>query len=426
MSAGPSSSGTGPNLPPVNLDVGFAGLDPNSPLQDWFNDKMKDKTELEQLAYARAISNSAVNAGKRINEISNVCYNWISARDVSNPIWTNTKISRDEFLLTISYQDLEAQSRLFTLDEERKNRALLKISPSLGNVSLEQLEGGFGELWPKRPSQEFLRVLAKVSNLLKSIPRIVERITPIIEKRLGERQRPKEKHMLQGDLAEIQEYKDWQVAMKVRREAYKREKEILGAGASYEPEASSTAGPSSAPGTPAASNSQAKRKRGENRKSGVMMVEGKLTKHDGMTIKIKEGENRNRIITGDRVIQELKAILLRKGQKIPPNDTLNKAGDITRTLVNSDERRLADRLELIIDWVDKKKDVEWRKSGDNRTWEESFESVVEEQGKEYMEEMTEFTLEDKEILDYIALNLLPIGPDSRKDIDKVVELILEW
>ena len=45
MSTGPSNSG--PGLPPVNLDLGFAGLDPNSPLQDWFNDKMKDKTELE-------------------------------------------------------------------------------------------------------------------------------------------------------------------------------------------------------------------------------------------------------------------------------------------------------------------------------------------------------------------------------------------
>ena len=171
--------------------MGFAEFDSNSLLQDWFNDKLKGKTELEQLAYAKAISNSAVNAGKRINEISNVCYNWISARDISNPIWTNTKISRDEFLSSISYQDLEAQSRLFTLDEERKNRALLKICTTFGNVSLEQLEGDFGELWPKRPSQEFLRVLAKVANLLKSIPRIVERITPIIAKRLGERQRPK-------------------------------------------------------------------------------------------------------------------------------------------------------------------------------------------------------------------------------------------
>ena len=85
----------------------------------------------------------------------------------------------------------------------------MKICTTFGNVSLEQLEGDFGELWPKRPSQEFLRVLAKVANLLKSIPRIVERITPIIAKRLGERQRPKEKYMLQGDLAEIQEYKDW-------------------------------------------------------------------------------------------------------------------------------------------------------------------------------------------------------------------------
>ena len=146
--------------------------------------------------------------------------------------------------------------------------------------------------------------------------------------------------------------------MKVTREGYKREKEILDAGASYEPGASSAVGPSSASDTPAASNSQAKRKRRENRKSGVMMVEGKLTKHDGITIKIKEGENRNRVITRDQVIQELKAILLRKGQKIPPNDMLDKAGDITRTLVNSNERRLADRLEFIVDWVVKQKDVE--------------------------------------------------------------------
>ena len=206
--------------------------------------------------------------------------------------------------------------------------------------------------------------------------------------------------------------------MKVRREARLREKEALGA--------SSAAGPSSRSDTPAASTTQAKRKRGESKKSRVIMVEGKLPKHDGMTIKITEEENKNRVITEDQVIQELKAIVFRKGQEIPPWATLDKAGDITRTLVNSDERRLADRLELIVDWVDRKKDVEWRKSADNRTWEESFKSVVREQGEEYMEEMTEFTLEDKEILDYIALNFIPMAPESSSSMNKVVELILEW
>ena len=57
---------------------------------------------------------------------------------------------------------------------------------------------------------------------------------------------------------------------------------------------------------------------------------------------------------------------------------LNITEDIIRTLVKSDERRLADRLELIIDWVDKKKNIEWRKLGNNRTREESFESVIRE------------------------------------------------
>ena len=95
------------------------------------------------------------------------------------------------------------------------------------------------------------------------------------------------------------------------------------------------------------------------------MVEGQLTKHDRMTIKIIEKENKNRVIIGDQVIQELKAILFRKGQEILPLAALNKARDITRTLVNSDNRTLANRLELIIDWVDKKKDEEWKKSADN-------------------------------------------------------------
>ena len=103
----------------------------------------------------------------------------------------------------------------------------MKIHTTFGNVSLEQLERDFSELWPKRPSQEFLRVLAKVTNLLKSISRIVERITLIIAKRLKEQQRQKEKYILQGDLAEIQEYTDWLVVIKGQKRSKKKEKRSL-------------------------------------------------------------------------------------------------------------------------------------------------------------------------------------------------------
>ena len=62
-----------------------------------------------------------------------------------------------------------------------------------------------------------------------------------------------------------------------------------------------------------------------------------------------EEKNKHRVIIGYQVIQELEAILFRKEQEILTLAVLNKAGDITRTLVNSDVRRLLDKLELIID-----------------------------------------------------------------------------
>ena len=43
-----------------------------------------------------------------------------------------------------------------------------------------------------------------------------------------------------------------------------------------------------------------------------------------------------------------------------------------------------------------------------------------------MEEMIEFTLEDKEILNYIILNLIPMASKSSSSMNKVVQLILDW
>ena len=43
-----------------------------------------------------------------------------------------------------------------------------------------------------------------------------------------------------------------------------------------------------------------------------------------------------------------------------------------------------------------------------------------------MEEMMEFILENKAIIDNITLVIIPIGPDSYSSINKVIELILEW
>lgn len=201
MSGESSTSGALTAILSTTLD--FSLLDPSVPLQQWFDEKIANMTEAEQLDFARTASNSAVEAGKRINELGNVCYTWINARDITNPIWTNTKVSRDEFLASISYEALQDQSRLWTIDEERKNRALLKVCNSLGDISLEELEGRFGVLWPPKTSQGFLGVLAKVCALLKSVNRIVERVRPIIDERLKARQRPKELYMLHGDLLEI-------------------------------------------------------------------------------------------------------------------------------------------------------------------------------------------------------------------------------
>lgn len=320
----PAAAAAAPLIPVVNTDLDLATLNSGVDLKQWFNDKIASKTELQQLGFAKAIIRTSETLHERNGELSNACYEWVKARGDDHPIWTATRVSRNDFLQLFSLEQLQDQAMQWTKDQERKDQATNRVLMALNRQLIGPIINEFGNLWPPKPAQEFLRVLAKVASLLKTVDNIKTSVQPIINKRIAGARRPKDVHMLIGDLCEIQEYKDWKATNETRRKTDRQRREAGG-------------------GAPP----PATRKR-RRTNLDVSVIEGDLGEGEDDILRVKEGDVTFRIPRLESIAQAMRMSRIKREKPIPTKEVITAAATAAWLIIEQCPARTAELVSVVV------------------------------------------------------------------------------